>query len=676
VAVARRGIAGQTDDNEHGLIQRLGVITSWSVADCRQIRDPVTDERKWLYPGIESLAQRGICCFEYYFLSPAELPMLASILGRAFDTCSSVVDLALALCPNPEQVDLEQVDRSRLRRLVDILHANPEIGPFGAVHFRSVATNIPGLASADETVRDKAARGLMVALHVAEMLDAGSVELVCGAPTRRTGTIPSVALLRPDPVDEDSDGVRQHATTQVVRSLLEVGEVAQRLDKVLALEIEPGLCFVNNSVSRCMRIIDEVVERKPQLSPHLGVNCDVGHMLLLGEQPGWVGDEVRHLAQQLHEWPHLDADARRFAERTVAFHLSDHASSHHSDLPPGSYHGQQEFRPWVEFYRGLCNSKRREDLGERALRVHPGFQGVASLEMEACEDPERVAGAYSTFRDWLFPYPSEGYITGCVMIVDIVGSTRALFRDASKEDKAVLALQLVISSMIEGIEKHGGQVMQFTGDGIVAAFEDARHNRYPSERARAEADVAQNALSAVFDLASNAGAVARRAFSSVESPYEATPAGGADQGSIDRFRFSIHRGRFYSTTLRFAQDLQLAGRVVVEAARMVEWLRDESRRLMEGNEEQFTMCLASTDFVNKLAAPQRTQLRSPGPPVHVPIRGLADHQIECWQFAAHDYVLTPDSAGRSFYIYSGSEPEAPGTLSPEDVTAPNPEGQG
>lgn len=663
-------------DDRRGLIRRLGVVTSWSVAECRLVTSDAPRPHGWVYPAIEEAARRGICCFEYYFLSPAERPILESILGaETLSKCSSVVDLALALCPNPHEAH-GRVDTAGLAQLVQILHANPEIGPFGAVHFRSVATNIPGLASPDETVRAKAARALMVALHMAEMLGAGSVELVCGAPTRRADLVPSVALLRSTPEDEEKDSVRLRATEQVVKSLVEVGGVAQRLGSVLALEIEPGLCFVNNSVSRCMRIIDRVTECSPALAPHIGINCDVGHMLLLGEQPGPIGDEVRHLAEQFGRWPHIDSQAVRFAERTVSFHLSDHASSHHSDLPPGSYHGREEFRPWVEFYRGLCKAKRHEDIGGAAVSVHPGFQGVASLELEACEDPERVAGAYSTFRDWLFPYPSEGYITGCVMIVDIVGSTRALFRDASKEDKAVLALQLVISSMIEGIEKHGGQVMQFTGDGIVAAFEDARHNRYASERARAEADVAQNALSAVFDLASNAGAVARRAFSSVESPYEATPAGSADQGSIDRFRFSIHRGRFYSTTLRFAQDLQLAGRVVVEAARMVEWLRDESRRLMEGNEEQFTMCLASTDFVNKLAAPQRTQLRCPGPPVHVPIRGLADHEIECWQFAAHDYVLTPDSAGRSFYTYSGSEPEAPGTLSPEDVTAPNPEGQG
>ena len=85
---------------------------------------------------------------------------------------------------------------------------------------------------------------------------------------------------------------------------------------------------------------------------------------------------------------------------------------------------------------------------------------------------------------------------------------------------------------------------------------------------------------------------------------------------------------------------------------MVEWLRDQSRELEQNDRQQFTMCLASMDFVSRLAEPQQNQLRRPGSQVQVPIRGLAGHDIGCWQFAAHDYSRTTDAAGRSLYTYS------------------------
>lgn len=622
--------AGEAGREAVGLTRKLGVITSWTSAECTRGED-----QAWRHPAIVGLSERGITCFEYYFLSPSEFPVIQDIIGReAFDKCKSSADLATALCRLPDRVPLAREDGRRLQELAKALHLEYGSGLLGTPHFRSVATNIPGLASANAETRAKAVRALMVAVQFASIIGASSVELVCGVAAVRRGN--GVQFARPDGTPE-GDPVLKGALGHLVDSLRHVAKLAAGLGVSLALEIEPGPCFINNSPSRCVDIVRRVVQGDRKLRPHVGINVDVGHMLLLAGQEGRAAEEARSIASQVSASQYVGL-AKEFASQVISFHLSDHACSHHSDLTPGSYHGVEQFRPWLKLYDDLCKAKVSWSVPDR-LTVHPSFCGVISIELESAEDADAVGAAWTTFGAWLFPVDDRRKGEGAILLIDIVSSTPRLFADRAIQEEAVGALEEIISDMIDIVEGSGGRVVNFTGDGVLAVFDESQHPAAMKKHISADvqANVAMNALHGFFQIAQRTEELASRRFGELLERQ----AGGSSTQKATRhrgcFRAAVHWGDFYLTSLRFSRDVQVAGREIVATRRLIDWLHAHTRQQKHAG----TQTLLSSRFVEKLSKSQQDALADFRHEGSIPISGIDGYEMQAYVLAAEEFTAAP-----------------------------------
>jgi len=342
-----------------GKIERIStsVITS-----CAQA--PLSD-------ALTQLGSIGISDVDIYCFSEPDLVLLrekglASPIGNTGSSVASDPEEILAWVK--EQVNVAE-DKTKVQFRVHALATNlPHISN-------------PGKKGIDPKLRKGAIRTLATLIGLAVRLDVKVVEIVCGRRFYSYGF-------------EKDDGWQYHVRrvpwSDALKTLSdslgkalaiayrEAGETLK--DVCLALEIEPGCVFLNSNLQNLLSILD-TLSKDPQHSlwwhKHIGVNLDVGHMFMIGENPGSFD------ALQL-------SDGSSLLSRVVHMHLSDHSDTHFCDLPPGTFHSQREFLPWIELFL------RRTSQAEAGA---PSCSGVVAVELEACQSRDEVLRSYRYVRD-------------------------------------------------------------------------------------------------------------------------------------------------------------------------------------------------------------------------------------------------------------------------------------
>ncbi len=236
----------------------------------------------------------------------------------------------------------------------------------------------------------------------------------------------------------------------------------------LALEIEPGAVYWLNSIRRydeviaCYRelvkryvstlrspddlrefrhfgtlpsVIDAATENQliRLFGRCVGLNVDIGHMLLTGTHPCEVAPlcelgieacrgEYCPLSQEMRNGPRRARDAENCPwreypetlwkgriESILHYHLSDQHLVHYCDLPPGERHAKAEFLPWIQqaFALRQLSTGDGETQGNpagdlRDLRRHPNYTGCIALELEASPGGgDQIVTAYALANRWI-----------------------------------------------------------------------------------------------------------------------------------------------------------------------------------------------------------------------------------------------------------------------------------
>lgn len=327
---------------------------------------------------------------------------------------------------------------------------------------------------------------LLAALVVASALSAPIVEIVCGLRTNpadveqgdgggRKYMWADVLPLdgKPAPAERDSDRPRTVLVENLFRLATYILTKLPPTEPIdgqhhpavtMALEIEPGSSNILNSPDEYVEIrkqydnlvrtrVDELMEdssateliqqfrvfadvRKPtggdwdQLRRLyrlcIGLNVDVGHMLLLDQEPcdltgfAWY-DGVHWFDGRQRKWRAVHArdlptlsEMRRGKRRDlcgeiVHYHLSDHRGAHYCDLPPGRHHAAIEFEGWIRQAYALAQMSGWSSTGGIEPRVHPNLSRYMAIELEASVlGYDRVVSSCAQVSRWIRHCVSSG----------------------------------------------------------------------------------------------------------------------------------------------------------------------------------------------------------------------------------------------------------------------------
>jgi class 3 adenylate cyclase len=440
----------------------VSLITSWYVHHHRE------DSRE-VPAGLRLALGEGVDRFDLYFLGENEIPWYARVARTADGTLADPQAFAAQL--TRAQIDLIA---DALQRELPQHYRGPMVGRTPRIV--ALATFFPDLSLPSDSgipevdaAREEAIAALRSALYLAYRLGCFCVECVGGS------GVPLGPLLETEGSTSVSD-YRTRCTASLAASLVHLcdssrpsdGQKSPLPDSVhlpfLAFELEPGESFLLNSLDSYRALRDSVAEQKGPgaalASSIVRLNVDVAHAMLLG-------------------YSLFQLRTHNLVGQIAHMHISDQAGDtghggHANDLPPGALHRFDSFVPWLN----LAN--------ERALDPE-GFSGSIAVELEACKDLSAVLTSIGVTRRWL-RLACERQLRACsaedlatyrqelkrkelsrsyLLAVDVGNSTAVLQR--------VDALQPLIEEMCRRVLKHGGAVMSYTGDGLIAAFEERRH---------------------------------------------------------------------------------------------------------------------------------------------------------------------------------------------------------
>jgi class 3 adenylate cyclase len=423
---------------------------------------------------------------------------------------------------------------------------------------RALATNIPEISDPNETKRLKARDTVLNCAHLAKELGATCVEIVGG----------------PSFIREPGDGMSLRAgsdivelrMTQLIKSLQELDAALNSpkspLSVGLALEIEPGPAYLLSDLERVHEVFARLSKRGPH---HIGINVDVGHMLLLrdqGERP-------------------MD-DLRRLMPLVMHFHASDQAIAHFSDLELTSFHSADDFMSWIFLFLELTN---RTD-------INPFFTNTIAVEMEAGHSIHQAIRSARLLRSWLddahtqmlttstsvpFPLHMEEQFS-VVVFTDIVSSTRLFM--SLKPDQLPRVLANFVRHMEQLLVEFGGFFDRFTGDGFMATFSSQSAEVTPEE-------VVDRSLRFV-----------NRCRAEVRDYLEQCLSGRDDSdAAFAGLRIGISCGPVYFGAMNVGPRAQITsvGATVVEAARIVDLCQPDEILASEGVREKASH---TGDFLN------------------------------------------------------------------------------
>ena len=269
-----------------------------------------------------------------------------------------------------------QGDKDVIQRIADYVNQEKEQAKdkiakvFGevvpATHFRfpAVATYFPEIASFDDGLRETAGQALRNAVRLADKLGARVVEFVIGRTVERChcspNGFPNGGPLRCDFVHSSEARDRIKDVVKTLRQ--EVCATARDHKVKLAAEIEPGFSYVLNSSDHVNLFLNEV--QKAGIGDVVGLNLDIGHLLILSEYP----DSSSPIAPET---------AMRWSKYIYHAHASDNIGHHYRDLVPGTLHSlgrddeEVTFRDWINVC-ALC------------AKENPGFSRYIAVELEGC----------------------------------------------------------------------------------------------------------------------------------------------------------------------------------------------------------------------------------------------------------------------------------------------------
>jgi sugar phosphate isomerase/epimerase len=301
---------------------------------------------------------------------------------------------------------------------------------------RALATNLaelanPGDQGPDPDLRSSSTQSLGVLLAAALLLDISVVEIVCGRVFYSFGF---------DNGDVWEYHVRRADSEQVASKFAEsLGDAlafayeahGESLGSLaVALEVEPGCVYLNSSLDETVRILAQV-KKEPRCRlwwNHIGVNLDVGHLLMGGENPSNVA--LRKLSA-----------GEALLDRVVHMHVSDHSDTHFCDLPVGSLHPMADFEPWLALFAA------------RTARNRPGVpvcSGVVAVELEASQGMGDILSSYSRVRSAVgappvrlsLPGPLEVVAVAEVPRIEVTTIRPSVYLCVGSEDDAALVTPL------------------------------------------------------------------------------------------------------------------------------------------------------------------------------------------------------------------------------------------
>jgi sugar phosphate isomerase/epimerase len=209
----------------------------------------------------------------------------------------------------------------------------------------SLTTYYSAITSPDENLRNRTVSILERLIYLADSLKTKCIEIVCGA--RAFGSSSKegeYSVQRRMPLMIESD---------LLSAMLKLRQAAEKKGVHFAFEIEPGPTFALNNLKEAIEIVCRLREK---VGDFVGLNIDIGHMIMSGEKPSTLS---KHKDLIFHS------------------HISDNAESHYADLIPGTYH-YSEFRDWLTF------------LHEVEEEGNDDFTNCVALELEACPSPDWV----------------------------------------------------------------------------------------------------------------------------------------------------------------------------------------------------------------------------------------------------------------------------------------------
>jgi sugar phosphate isomerase/epimerase len=250
--------------------------------------------------------------------------------------------------------------QSTSKRITDILKLGT---PKKQLKIAALTTYYSNITSPDEDLKGRTINILEKLIYLAGSLGANCIEIVGG--TRACGQF--------------RDGEREYAIrtlnplaieSDLLSALMRLGQAARKKGVYLALEIEPGPIFALNNLRES---IEMVTRLRRAVGDYIGLNIDIGHMIMSGEKPSALD---RHKDLVFHS------------------HISDNAGSHYADLIPGTYH-HSEFRDWLRF------------LYEVSEVDNGHFTNCVAIELEACPSPDWVLLSLEKIRQLQYEVESN-----------------------------------------------------------------------------------------------------------------------------------------------------------------------------------------------------------------------------------------------------------------------------
>jgi sugar phosphate isomerase/epimerase len=176
--------------------------------------------------------------------------------------------------------------------------------------------------------------------------------------------------------------VKRQPREQIMERLLDNLELAVESaplgseSVLLALELEPGPCFLVNNWQSLQKL-SERLKRRGNLSRRVGFNLDVGHWRIAKITPNQVNESEDIKNRLIHA--HLSAHHR-------CAHFGDAPLASDQMTPDGN--GDDELIPWFHLLRSIYEGNGNPDAESLP------FSGHISIELEATRDCELVRESY------------------------------------------------------------------------------------------------------------------------------------------------------------------------------------------------------------------------------------------------------------------------------------------
>jgi class 3 adenylate cyclase len=577
----------------------VSLLSSWHVplptrATLKKTRDESNVDS---LPALQIALRNRIALHDLYFLGHADLPWYAKVSRTKLGSDTTPLEFASSLTKG----ELDAIAKSLNRLLSGPDYSGALVG--FRPRFTALATYWPFISLPDDEDKDdkgkptqlwkKSIKAIRNSLYLASALGCRHVEIVGGS------SIPEHPDARTRQVQPED--YRRKRMARLVEGLREVfdGDFDILFDDLLrdtpqrngtrapfaarlpflCMEIEPGQSYLISKLDDFSKLHGQIRDApgtRQRAKDQLTLNADIAHIFLSAPHGARGSEAMREKLKQFQD----------LAKGGLVghYHLSDHARSHAADLAPGVYHFFEDYEPWLRV------------AIERMMTPDPRFSGTIAIELEGCNDIHEAARAIGKVSRWLediqrqmateqrTPTIDPQVVEGALLVVDIGNSTQAFLGEDRKATEGGRNLVQLVSQICQAVQYHRGSVLSFTGDGLIALFEQS-HYFTGGEAAQAALDTGDE--------------IRRRVFTFVERLEQ-----GAERKGIT-LRAGLHFGKIFVPSFGHLRQ-QAIGRDVVITSRLCDWLSKQVEPAVP--EDAREMLIATTgEFAKRftLAAQRR-----------------------------------------------------------------------